>query len=687
MCRLNSFRRGLAGLAATAYLALFALAASPAFADADEGGQTAGGPPVGMQPISTPATAATPFPGESRSKPRADGTVEAIPTVSGKTKTFTIVARYAPWTLKPGLTVLAKTYNGTVPGPTLVVDQGDRVVIEYRNELDISDTIHLHGIHDIGPDMDGVPGSSQAMVPPHGRFTYAFVASAPGTFIYHTHDRKAVLDAGLYGGIIVKPAHPRPEEVAGADYLEMISAWYVQSSGESEFTLNGREYPSTVPIEVKRGEKVRVRWINISAENFHTMHTHGHYMTIIARDSLPRRTKTWKIRSKWDRANASIRRSSPMRSPGTWMVHCHVLDHIEDGSGMPDGLITAIHYAGTPNLETAMYTAMMKDMGGKDTMQAGAPTQKGPAGALSFWQTAGLGAFAGLTIFLGLPIARAKKLKPAQVNILNAFAIGILVYLVIEISMNAIIPVNQSLLLWHKGSQFPIFNVLALAGGLVLGLVGLGAMSTTLVKRTAQKVSDNPLVLAAIIAIGIGAHNFAEGLAIGASAASGADEHRGRTDHRIRAAQRDRRLRRGRTARRQDDPVVGADRPRRTRRRRPDLHRNDGRLHVPNAGAFDLLSRDGDRRARVRDRRTVERAQEDGRDGGRDFDGHGRFCGRLRDGDDRRSQRRLASRGVFRHRDASNQSNGSHPKPGRDAECGTKRIPRTGDVRVWQSDV
>ena len=501
---------------------LFALAAVPALADADEGGQTAGGPPVGLQPISRPAAAATPFPGESKSKPRADGTVEAIPTISGTTKTFTIVGRYAPWTLKPGLTVLAKTYNGVVPGPTIVVNQGDRVVIDYRNELDISDTIHLHGIHDIGPDMDGVPGSSQAMVPPHGRFRYAFTASAPGTFIYHTHDRKAVLDAGLYGGIIVKPTHPRPEEVVSADYLEMISAWYVQSTGESEFTLNGREYPTTAPIEVKRGEKVRVRWINISAENFHTMHTHGHYMSVIARDSIPLQNKdvedTVEI-GPGQRVDTTIVADA---KPGTWMVHCHVLDHIEDGDGMPDGLITAIHYAGTPNLEGAMYTAMMKDMGGKDTMQAGAPTQKGPAGALSFWQTAALGAFAGLTIFLGLPIARAKKLKPAQVNILNAFAIGILVYLVIEISMNAIIPVNQSLVLWHKGAQFPIFNVLALACGLVLGLVGLGAMSTTLVKRTAQRVADNPLVLAAIIAIGIGAHNFAEGLAIGASAASGA---------------------------------------------------------------------------------------------------------------------------------------------------------------------
>ena len=133
-----------------------------------------------------------------------------------------------------------------------------------------------------------------------------------------------------------------------------------------------------------------------------------------------------------------------------------------------------------------------------------------------------LGLFSGLTIFLGLPIARARKLKPAVIGILNAFAIGILVYLVIEIAMNALIPVNRALSAWHTGARFPFALVGALAGGLIVGLVGLGAASTAMVKRTASAVSGSPLVLAAIIAVGIGAHNFAEGLAIGASAASGA---------------------------------------------------------------------------------------------------------------------------------------------------------------------
>ena len=504
-----------------AFLIALVLVPVAAFADADEGAApTVGGPPPGMQPIAGPAPRATPFAGESRLRARADGTYAAIAEKHNGTETFRIVAREAPWTLRPGLTVMAKTYNGVVPGPTLEVKQGERVVIEYRNELAIPDTIHLHGIHGIADDMDGVPGSSQAMVPPHGTYRYAFVAAQAGTFIYHTHDRKAVLNAGLYGGIIVHPAPPSAREVAQRDDLEIVSSWYVNSVGESEFTINGKEYPATKPLDVRRGERVRIRWINISAENFHTMHTHGHYMDVIARDAIPtagRDLEDTLAIGPGQRVDTIVKAD---QKPGTWMIHCHVLDHVEDGQGMPDGLITALHYVGTPDKTTAMYTAMMGTMSGGDTVAHGAPATN--PGKLGFGTTAMLGLFAGLTIFLGLPIARAKKLKPSTIGLLNAFAIGILVFLVIEIAMNAIIPVNRAIVAWHTGAAFPIYLVLALGGGLVLGLVGLGAASTSIVKRSAQTVAERPIVLAAIIAFGIGAHNFAEGLAIGASAASGA---------------------------------------------------------------------------------------------------------------------------------------------------------------------
>jgi zinc transporter ZupT len=490
-----------------------------AVADSDDA-PVAGSAPAGLQPITAPFPAATPFAGESRTVSRADGTVQAVPELHGRTEIFHIVARPAPWTLRPGLTVMARTYNGVVPGPTLVVRQGDRVVIDYRNELDVPDTIHLHGVHGIPVAMDGVPGTSQPMVVPHGTFRYVFRASDPGTFIYHTHDPKAILNSGLYGGIIVEPAEPRPEERAARDYLEIISSWYINSNSESAFTLNGKSYPATHSIDVRRGERIRIRWINISAENFHTMHTHGHYQRIIARDAMPvtaNDVEDTVALGPGQRVDVTV---DANQSPGTWMVHCHVLDHTENAAGMPDGLITVIHYLGTPNTAAAMGDEMMRTM--PMTTSAAGGTGTGPGNRLSFWTTVGLGAFAGLTIFLGLPIARARHLKLAQINILNAFAIGILAYLVIEIATGAVGPVSQAVVAWHHAAlPFPFALAAALAAGLLIGLVGLGSISTTIVRHGARSMADHPIALAMMIAVGIGAHNFAEGLAIGASAAAG----------------------------------------------------------------------------------------------------------------------------------------------------------------------
>jgi ZIP family zinc transporter len=505
---MNAF---VARSAMAATVALLLLVATPAHAraDADEV-PSSNSTSLGLQPIAGPIPVATPAPGESATFRRADGAYQAIPAATGRTRTFHLVERSAPWTLAPGLTVMANTYNGVVPGPVLEVRQGDTIVIDYTNDGATPDSIHLHGIHDIPVSMDGVGGISQPLVPTGGHFVYRFVADQPGTFIYHTHDDEAMLDSGLYGAIIVQPTHPRPVERGLAhDFLELLSSWQISSGAENHFTINGKEYPATRALEVRAGERFRIRWINISGEEFHTMHTHGHYQQIIARDAAPvdyRDVEDTVLVAPGQRVDVVVRADA---KPGTWLVHCHVMDHIEDANGMPAGLITAIHYAGTPNTLLSMYRAMKPAVGATSH-------------ALSFWTTVLLGAIAGFTIFLGLPIARARRFSPQTIALLNALAIGILLYLVVEIAQNAIVPISQGLNAWHAGAAaFPTLLCLVFVTGLAIGLVGLGSAATHLTRRAARH-ADNPIVLAAIIAIGIGAHNFGEGLAIGASAASGA---------------------------------------------------------------------------------------------------------------------------------------------------------------------
>jgi len=497
------------------FAVLTLLTGTGAAADTDE--TTAGVNPaaVGLQPLTGPIPMATPLPGESRLVRRPDGTFAAVAQVSGRTRTFHLVERDAPWTLQPGLTVMAKTYDGVVPGPTLVVHQGDRVVIDYRNAQSIPDTVHLHGVHGIPVTMDGVAGISQPPVMNGGRFRYEFTANQPGTFIYHSHDNEEMVNSGLYGAIVVLPAHAPAAEAANRDYVEMISSWTIQSLSENHFTLNGKEYPATTPITVRKGERVRIRWINMSGESFHTMHTHGHDQRIIARDASPVAqpdTEDTVMLGPGQRVDVVV---DANQQPGNWLVHCHVIDHTEDSQGMPDGLVTTIHYEGTPNRAAAMNRAM------RSMLPSFGTAGRAP---LPFGMTILLGAIAGLTILLGLPIARMRNVSPDTIAILNAIAIGILVYLVVEIAGNATTPLVRAVQQWHAGggSAADVASLsAAYVGGLFLGLVGLGALALRMSKRAAAQVHD-PYVLAAIIAVGIGAHNFAEGLAIGASAAAGA---------------------------------------------------------------------------------------------------------------------------------------------------------------------
>ncbi len=494
-------------------LVCFVAAAAPVWADTDESTQGVNPATVGLQPLTGAIAVATPAPGESRLVRRPDGTFAAVPHAQGKTRVFHLVERDAPWSLQPALTVMAKTYNGVVPGPTLLVHQGERVVIDYRNAQNVPDTLHLHGIHGIPVGMDGVAGISQPMVMNGQSFRYEFTASQAGTFFYHSHDNEEMVNSGLYGAIVVLPAKPSAAERADRDDVEILSSWPIQSLSENHFTINGKEYPYTTPIEVRKGQRVRVRWINISGENSHTMHTHGHYQRVIARDAQPvpwNDSEDTVMLGPGQRADVII---DANQAPGSWLVHCHVIDHTEDGQGYPDGLITTIHYEGTPQNAAAMNSSMRGML----------PNFGTTARALPFGWTVLLGAIAGFTIFLGLPIARMRNISPQAIGALNAIAIGILVYLVVEIAGNATTPLVRALERWHAGgpSHEAVLLSIAYVAGLFVGLVGLGTLASRLTKRAASEVHD-PFLLASIIAIGIGAHNFAEGLAIGASAASGA---------------------------------------------------------------------------------------------------------------------------------------------------------------------
>jgi ZIP family zinc transporter len=170
-----------------------------------------------------------------------------------------------------------------------------------------------------------------------------------------------------------------------------------------------------------------------------------------------------------------------------------------------------------------------------------------------------LGAIAGLTIFLGLPMALMPNVSRMKKGFLNALAMGILLFLIIDVLSAAWQPTKLAAVAGYTGKgpvTDAVIDLLALFGGLGLGLLGLalyeqrylrriistkkklaaadennnnpGGKSNPVVSRDkipqqhGAELFGNPRHLATMIAVGIGLHNFSEGLAIGQSYASGA---------------------------------------------------------------------------------------------------------------------------------------------------------------------
>jgi zinc transporter, ZIP family len=149
---------------------------------------------------------------------------------------------------------------------------------------------------------------------------------------------------------------------------------------------------------------------------------------------------------------------------------------------------------------------------------------------MSSGQVALLGAIAGFTIFLGLPIGRTRARLATTRAALNAVAVGILIFLVWDVLTHAWEPIDVALADRHLATAAGYGFVLA--AGLAIGLIGLVWFDRWMAARrrpieAAADGADAPDAavaarrLALMIAIGIGLHNFAEGLAIGNSAAAG----------------------------------------------------------------------------------------------------------------------------------------------------------------------
>ena len=206
-------------------------------------------------------------------------------------------ARIARVEIAPGKFVEAWTYNGALPGPTIRVRVGDRLIVHFRNALSDATTVHWHGLR-IPISMDGVPGHSQPEVKPGGSFTYDFIVPDAGLFWYHPHVMSAAqVGFGLYGALVVED----PTEAVGvADELVLVlsdialnedSTLESPDSGGSTAMVFGREGSHVLvngrqksTLVVRSGAPQRWRIVNAAKSRYFNLDLGGTPFTQIGGD-------------------------------------------------------------------------------------------------------------------------------------------------------------------------------------------------------------------------------------------------------------------------------------------------------------------------------------------------------------------------------------------------------------------
>ena len=272
--------------------------------------------------------------------------------MDGDVKVFRLTAHVFQQQVAPQKNIDVWGFNGSAPGPTIQVTQGDKVRVIFKNELPESTSLHWHGFEDqIG--YDGMPGISQAPVKPGESFTYNFVIKQEGTFFYHSHMAMQEM-AGMLGGFIMHPKTPyRPH--CDKDFLINLQAYWVLPNGTTPNTmnmefnwlvLNGKAGPASTPLIVRQGDRVRIRFVNLSM-NHHPMHLHGHtfYVTGTEGGRIPE--------TAWWPGNTVLVGVAQARdvefiadNPGDWMLHCHLPHHMMNSMANQAGPMTRM--AGFP---------------------------------------------------------------------------------------------------------------------------------------------------------------------------------------------------------------------------------------------------------------------------------------------------------------------------------------------------
>jgi len=287
--------------------------------------------------------------------------IAAMPANAAK-REFTMTIEEVEIQVAPDLKYKVFGFDGQVPGPLIHVREGDDVTVHVTNNTSLAHTIHWHGLYQINNwHNDGVPGITQAKgIQPGTTYDYHWTADKPGTMWYHCHvnANEHTGIRGMWGPIIIDPKKPSAlEKKVTKDVIMMMSSWesaaagkYGTGGGPSDqrnyFSINAHSFPLDMPLRVKHGDFVRVRFIG-AGNTIHAMHSHGHDMLVAFRDGIQLKNPYY-VDTQLIIPGSHNDVFINMNNSGRFIFHDHIDTQSTNNGSFPGGAVTVIEYADSP---------------------------------------------------------------------------------------------------------------------------------------------------------------------------------------------------------------------------------------------------------------------------------------------------------------------------------------------------
>ena len=196
-------------------------------------------------------------------------------------------------------TVRMLGYNGSIPGPTLKVQQGSEIIVHVTNQGDLDTTVHWHGLR-LENKYDGVPHETQAPIPVGGEFTYRIQFPDAGLYWYHPHIREDYTqELGLYANILVEPVDPGYWPPADREFILTVDDLLVEDGKIAPFSPTETSYAAMgrfgnvfltsgdpdLRLEARAGEVVRLWLTNTANTRVFNLTVPGTRMKLVGGDS------------------------------------------------------------------------------------------------------------------------------------------------------------------------------------------------------------------------------------------------------------------------------------------------------------------------------------------------------------------------------------------------------------------